>query len=163
MNDALLTRKPYPRTKALISKKMTKHIMGQFIYQLTFLLVLVFKGDTIWASNLGVKRAVLVLIILSSSTRLCGFNCSTKLIAVEFMTRSIYLLVFSSTPFWSRDCLSNRGSSAYCSIWWPSFWHHIFGGVPMGHLYWPWCWFVAFGLVSSLHPFASSAQVIWNF
>jgi Ca2+ transporting ATPase len=53
MNDALLTRKPYPRTKVLISKKMTKHIMGQFIYQLTFLLVLVFKGDTILGVQSG--------------------------------------------------------------------------------------------------------------
>ncbi|KAI9921678.1 hypothetical protein PsorP6_002041 [Peronosclerospora sorghi] len=41
----LLERKPYPKTEPLISKKMTKHIMGQSAYQLILLLVLVFVGE----------------------------------------------------------------------------------------------------------------------
>ncbi|EQC30590.1 hypothetical protein SDRG_11646 [Saprolegnia diclina VS20] len=40
--DALLERKPYPRTKALISRKMTKHIVGQGVFQLVVLLLLTF-------------------------------------------------------------------------------------------------------------------------
>ncbi|KAE8907675.1 Plasma membrane calcium-transporting ATPase 4 [Phytophthora fragariae] len=42
---ALLERKPYPKTQPLISKKMTKHIIGQSIYQLILLLVIVFTGE----------------------------------------------------------------------------------------------------------------------
>ncbi|KAG7398751.1 hypothetical protein PHYBOEH_010494 [Phytophthora boehmeriae] len=43
--QALLERKPYPKTQALISKKMTKHIVGQSIYQLALMLALVFTGE----------------------------------------------------------------------------------------------------------------------
>ncbi|CAK4296027.1 unnamed protein product [Aphanomyces euteiches] len=43
--DMLLKRKPYPRTKALLSKKMVKHIVGQGVFQLVIVLVLVFAGD----------------------------------------------------------------------------------------------------------------------
>eukprot|EP00644_Phytophthora_capsici_P011266 jgi/Phyca11/110345/e_gw1.18.331.1 len=42
---ALLERKPYPKTQPLISKKMTKHILGQSIFQLTLLLAIVFSGE----------------------------------------------------------------------------------------------------------------------
>ncbi|RLN98093.1 hypothetical protein BBJ28_00020692 [Nothophytophthora sp. Chile5] len=41
----LLERKPYPKTQPLISKKMTKHIIGQSIYQLVLLLAIVFSGE----------------------------------------------------------------------------------------------------------------------
>ncbi|KAL3672104.1 hypothetical protein V7S43_002768 [Phytophthora oleae] len=41
----LLERKPYPKTEPLISKKMTKHIVGQSIYQLILLLAIVFTGE----------------------------------------------------------------------------------------------------------------------
>ncbi|KAF4046637.1 Plasma membrane calcium transporter ATPase C terminal [Phytophthora infestans] len=41
----LLERKPYPKTQPLISKKMTKHILGQSAYQLILLLVIVFTDD----------------------------------------------------------------------------------------------------------------------
>ncbi|KAF4130119.1 Plasma membrane calcium transporter ATPase C terminal [Phytophthora infestans] len=41
----LLERKPYPKTQPLISKKMTKHILGQSAYQLILLLVIVFTGE----------------------------------------------------------------------------------------------------------------------
>ncbi|KAK1931963.1 Plasma membrane calcium-transporting ATPase 3 [Phytophthora citrophthora] len=41
----LLERKPYPKTQPLISKKMTKHIIGQSIFQLALMLALVFTGE----------------------------------------------------------------------------------------------------------------------
>ncbi|CAH0521012.1 unnamed protein product [Peronospora belbahrii] len=41
----LLERKPYPKTEPLISKKMTKHILGQSAYQLVLLLAIVFTGE----------------------------------------------------------------------------------------------------------------------
>lgn len=41
----LLLRKPYGRTKPLISKTMMKNILGQAIYQLTVVFTLLFVGD----------------------------------------------------------------------------------------------------------------------
>ncbi|KAF1785214.1 P-type ATPase, cytoplasmic domain N [Phytophthora cactorum] len=43
--QALLERRPYPKTKPLLSKIMTKHIVGQSIYQLVILLLLTFVGE----------------------------------------------------------------------------------------------------------------------
>ncbi|KAG2771804.1 hypothetical protein JG687_00018253 [Phytophthora cactorum] len=43
--QALLERKPYPKTQPLISKKMSKHILGQSIFQLALLLAIVFSGE----------------------------------------------------------------------------------------------------------------------
>ncbi|KDO22335.1 calcium-translocating P-type ATPase [Saprolegnia parasitica CBS 223.65] len=44
-SNAVLDRKPYPRTKPLISKKMTKHILGHLLVQLAILLTLTLEGD----------------------------------------------------------------------------------------------------------------------
>lgn len=41
----LLLRKPYGRTKPLISRTMMKNIIGQAIYQLTVIFSLLFVGD----------------------------------------------------------------------------------------------------------------------
>jgi P-type Ca2+ transporter type 2B len=50
---ALLERKPYPKTTPLISKKMTKHILGQSFMQLVILLVLVWYGDKMFDVESG--------------------------------------------------------------------------------------------------------------
>ena len=42
--DELLNRKPYGRTKPLISKHMLQNIIGHSLYQLTVILVLLFAG-----------------------------------------------------------------------------------------------------------------------
>lgn len=42
-NDLLL-RKPYGRTKPLISRTMMKNILGQAVYQLTVIFALLFVG-----------------------------------------------------------------------------------------------------------------------
>ncbi|KAG7393121.1 hypothetical protein PHYPSEUDO_012457 [Phytophthora pseudosyringae] len=44
---ALLERRPYPKTKPLLSKIMIKHILGQSIYQLVILLLFTFAGEKI--------------------------------------------------------------------------------------------------------------------
>nr|CAD7439799.1 unnamed protein product [Timema bartmani] len=44
-NAELLLRKPYGRTKPLISRTMMKNILGQAIYQLVVIFVLLFIGD----------------------------------------------------------------------------------------------------------------------
>lgn len=41
----LLLRKPYGRTKPLISRTMMKNIIGQAIYQLTVIFALLFVGE----------------------------------------------------------------------------------------------------------------------
>ena len=46
-SDELLERKPYGRTKALISKTMMKNILGHSIYQLTVVFILLFCGKLI--------------------------------------------------------------------------------------------------------------------
>ena len=43
-SEELLERKPYGRTKPLISRNMLKNIIGHAIYQLTVVLVILFAG-----------------------------------------------------------------------------------------------------------------------
>lgn len=47
----LLLRKPYGRTKPLISRTMMKNILGQAIYQLTVIFALLFAGMGFFAST----------------------------------------------------------------------------------------------------------------
>ncbi len=42
--EALLQRKPYGRTKSLISRTMAKNIVGHAIFQLAILLAILFFG-----------------------------------------------------------------------------------------------------------------------
>lgn len=42
--EDLLNRKPYGRTKALISRTMMKNIIGHAVYQLTIIFVILFAG-----------------------------------------------------------------------------------------------------------------------
>uniref|UniRef100_K3X6Z0 Calcium-transporting ATPase n=1 Tax=Globisporangium ultimum (strain ATCC 200006 / CBS 805.95 / DAOM BR144) TaxID=431595 RepID=K3X6Z0_GLOUD len=51
--QALLERRPYPKTKPLLSKMMTKHIIGQSVYQLIVLLTLTFAGEKIFNIDSG--------------------------------------------------------------------------------------------------------------
>ncbi|XP_062608894.1 plasma membrane calcium-transporting ATPase 2-like isoform X4 [Saccostrea cucullata] len=49
----LLKRKPYGRTKALISRTMTKNILGHSIYQLIVVFVLLFAGNNLFEIDDG--------------------------------------------------------------------------------------------------------------
>ncbi len=49
-SDELLKRKPYGRDKSIISVSMVKHILGQSIYQLVILFVLVYKSISLFFS-----------------------------------------------------------------------------------------------------------------
>ena len=42
--DELLQRKPYGRTKPLISRRMMMNILGQAVYQITVLFIMLFLG-----------------------------------------------------------------------------------------------------------------------
>ena len=54
--DDLLTRKPYGRTKALISRHMWLFLIGHSLYQLTVLLVLVFAGAQLFDIESGIGK-----------------------------------------------------------------------------------------------------------
>lgn len=47
----LLLRKPYGRTKPLISRTMMKNILGQAIYQLAVIFALLFVGRLVFSIN----------------------------------------------------------------------------------------------------------------
>ncbi|KAI6238552.1 ATPase and Haloacid dehalogenase hydrolase domain containing protein [Aphelenchoides fujianensis] len=53
--DELLQRKPYGRKKSLISRTMFKNIACHGIYQLTVLLVFLFKGPTLFGIESGIN------------------------------------------------------------------------------------------------------------
>ena len=44
-DESLLDRQPHSRDEYIISKTMLKHIIGQALYQLTVLMILVFAGE----------------------------------------------------------------------------------------------------------------------
>ena len=54
--DDLLKRRPYGRTKALISRHMWLFMIGHSIYQLTVLLVLVFAGAQLFDIETGIGK-----------------------------------------------------------------------------------------------------------
>lgn len=52
--DDLLKRKPYGRTKSLISRTMVKNIIGHALYQLAVLFVILFFGKLISLVLIGI-------------------------------------------------------------------------------------------------------------
>lgn len=54
--DDLLKRKPYGRTKALVSRHMWLFMIGHSLYQLTVLLVLVFGGAQLFDIETGIGK-----------------------------------------------------------------------------------------------------------
>lgn len=53
--EDLLQRKPYGRTKPLISRTMMKNIIGHAIYQLTVIFVLLFAGPSLFDMDSGIS------------------------------------------------------------------------------------------------------------
>ena len=53
--EELLERKPYGRTKPLISRTMMKNIIGHSIYQLTIIFVLLFAGPQLFDMESGIS------------------------------------------------------------------------------------------------------------
>lgn len=60
----LLLRKPYGRTKPLISRTMMKNILGQAIYQLTVIFALLFVGRLVLFHNFNHHIQVLHLFVI---------------------------------------------------------------------------------------------------
>lgn len=57
--DELLSRRPYGRKKAIISRNMMKNILGHAIYQMVIVFVILFVGDVLFDIESGVgKRGI---------------------------------------------------------------------------------------------------------
>ncbi|XP_015840466.1 plasma membrane calcium-transporting ATPase 2 isoform X3 [Tribolium castaneum] len=86
-NDLLL-RKPYGRTKPLISRTMMKNILGQAVYQLTVIFALLFVGDKLLdiesgrGTDLGAGPTQHFTVIFNSFVMMTLFN--------EFNARKIH-------------------------------------------------------------------------
>ncbi|XP_044257156.1 plasma membrane calcium-transporting ATPase 2 isoform X3 [Tribolium madens] len=86
-NDLLL-RKPYGRTKPLISRTMMKNILGQAVYQLTVIFALLFVGDKLLdiesgrGTELGAGPTQHFTVIFNSFVMMTLFN--------EFNARKIH-------------------------------------------------------------------------
>uniref|UniRef100_A0A1L8DEX1 Calcium-transporting ATPase n=1 Tax=Nyssomyia neivai TaxID=330878 RepID=A0A1L8DEX1_9DIPT len=84
----LLLRKPYGRTKPLISRTMMKNILGQAIYQLTIIFALLFVGDRLLdiesgrGQELGAGPTQHFTVIFNSFVMMTLFN--------EFNARKIH-------------------------------------------------------------------------
>ena len=50
---SLLTRKPYGRTKALVSRMMAKNILGHFVYQIIIIFTILFRGKCFLILSVG--------------------------------------------------------------------------------------------------------------
>lgn len=59
----LLNRKPYGRHKALISRTMTKNIIGHCLYQLTVLFLIIFYGEVLFDIKEGRENETLHTLI----------------------------------------------------------------------------------------------------
>jgi magnesium-transporting ATPase (P-type) len=64
----LLLRKPYGRTKPLISRTMMKNILGQAIYQLIVIFTLLFYGENIFDYIAIPYRCLLVFLLRFQGT-----------------------------------------------------------------------------------------------
>ena len=54
--EDLLKRKPYGRTKALISRTMMKNIIGHAVYQITVIFTILFAGPTLFSIDNGIPK-----------------------------------------------------------------------------------------------------------
>ncbi|XP_064473552.1 plasma membrane calcium-transporting ATPase 2-like isoform X3 [Ornithodoros turicata] len=74
--SALLLRKPYGRTKPLISRTMMKNILGHAVYQLTIIFMLLFLGPQIFDIDpgMGVRLSEHFTIIFNTFVMMTLFN-----------------------------------------------------------------------------------------
>lgn len=104
----LLLRKPYGRTKPLISRTMMKNIIGQAIYQLVIIFTLLFYGDQLLdiESGHGQPPTEHFTIIFNSFVMMTLFNeFNARKINGE---RNVFKGVFTNPIFcsiWLGTCI----------------------------------------------------------
>lgn len=109
----LLLRKPYGRTKPLISRTMMKNILGQAVYQLTIIFGLLFAGERILdiesgrGSKLGDPPSQHFTIIFNTFVQMTIFNeLNARKIHGQ---RNIFNGIFTNPIFysiWIITCIS---------------------------------------------------------
>ncbi|XP_047100945.1 plasma membrane calcium-transporting ATPase 2-like [Schistocerca piceifrons] len=137
----LLKRKPYGRTKPLISRRMMKQIESQVVYQLSVTLALLFVGDKLLDIPSGTgshEPTEHFTIIFNTFVMMALFN--------EINSRKIHgqMNVFSGM-------LQNK---IFCGIWISTFIAQVaivhygsvaFSTVPLSLDQWMWCLFFGIG------------------
>uniref|UniRef100_A0A915DAQ6 Calcium-transporting ATPase n=1 Tax=Ditylenchus dipsaci TaxID=166011 RepID=A0A915DAQ6_9BILA len=142
--EDLLKRKPYGRTKSLISRTMVKNIVGHSLYQLTVLFGILFFGDKVipntdngrWAP-LGAKPSKHFTIIFNAFVlmTLCNEINSRKIHG----ERNVFKGLFSNPIFciiWITTLISQVLIVQFGGLW--------FSTAPLDGLQWAIC--VGFGL-----------------
>ncbi|KAJ8983080.1 hypothetical protein NQ317_007122 [Molorchus minor] len=125
----LLLRKPYGRTKPLISRTMMKNILGQAFYQLTVIFSLLFVGDKFLDIESGIDKQIgygptqHFTVIFNSFVMMTLFN--------EFNARkihgqrNIFEGIFTNPIFytiWIGTCLSQFARGGSRAQYFPTPW-----------------------------------------
>ncbi|XP_063245032.1 plasma membrane calcium-transporting ATPase 4-like [Bacillus rossius redtenbacheri] len=140
----LLMRKPYGRDKPIISKTMMRNIVGQAVYQLVVIFVLLFKG----ADWLGLSAG-------HSEENFGQPSQHFTLIFNAFVMMTMFNEINSRKVHGERNIFSGLGSNpVFYVIWIVTFIFQViiiqFGGVafstvPLDLQHWMWCMFLGVG------------------
>ncbi|XP_046405440.1 plasma membrane calcium-transporting ATPase 2 isoform X5 [Ischnura elegans] len=140
----LLLRKPYGRTKPLISRTMMKNILGQAIYQLTVIFTLLFVGDKMLdidsgrGAEFGAEPSQHFTIIFNSFVMMTLFNeINARKIHGQ---RNVFEGIFTNPIFysiWIGTCASQ--------VLIIEFGRMAFSTKSLTLEQWLWCLFFGFG------------------
>lgn len=139
----LLTRKPYGRTKPLISRTMMKNITGQGIYQLSVIFTLVFVGEQFLDIDSGRYRndsepTQHFTIIFNTFVMMTLFNeINARKIHGQ---RNVFAGIFTNPIYY---CIWIATAASQVVI--VQFGGHAFSTAPLTIAQWTWCVFFGVG------------------
>ncbi|XP_046653831.1 plasma membrane calcium-transporting ATPase 2-like isoform X2 [Daphnia pulicaria] len=139
----LLTRKPYGRTKPLISRTMMKNITGQGIYQLSVIFTLVFVGEQLFDIDSGRYRADTIptqhfTIIFNTFVMMTLFNeINARKIHGQ---RNVFAGIFTNPIYY---CIWIATAASQVVI--VQFGGQAFSTAPLTIAQWAWCVFFGVG------------------
>nr|ABL63470.1 plasma membrane calcium ATPase [Pinctada fucata] len=145
--EELLNRKPYGRTKPLISRNMMKNILGHAVYQLTVIFVVLFAGSSLFDIDDGIEKQKLHGPATQHFTII--FNV--------FVMMTLFNEVNSRKIHGQRNVFEGlRRNPVFIGIWIGTFVAQIilvqFGGIafktaPLSIDQWMWCFFLGVGVL----------------
>jgi len=140
----LLQRKPYGRTKPLISRTMMKNITGQAIYQLSVIFTLLFVGETFLDidsgryAELGSDPSQHFTIIFNTFVMMTLFNeINARKIHGQ---RNVFQGIFTNPIYY---CIWIATAASQVLI--IQFGGHAFSTAPLTLAQWAWCVFFGVG------------------
>ncbi|KAG1699331.1 Plasma membrane calcium-transporting ATPase 3 [Nymphon striatum] len=144
-ND-LLVRKPYGRTKALISRTMMKNILGHAVYQLIVIFILLFLGHRLFDLDAGTEIALHspptqhFTIIFNTFVLMTLFNeINARKIHGQ---RNIFQGLFTNPIFYSIILIT-----AVAQVIIIQFGGYAFSTAGLSLDQWMWCLFFGFGVL----------------